>query len=75
MAGRKCWINGVMVNRTEYREYLFVFSPNTGKYGPEKTPHLDTFHAVTNFLFLSKANLLSSVIYEIEIISRFMNKK
>ena len=75
MAGRKCWINGVMVNRTEYGEYLFVFSPNTGKYGPEKTPHLDTFHAVTNFLFLSKANLLSSVIYEIEIISRFMNKK
>ena len=23
-----------------------VFSPNTGKYGPEITPYLDTFHAV-----------------------------
>ena len=23
-----------------------VFSPKTGKYGPEKTPYLDTFHAV-----------------------------
>ena len=23
-----------------------VFSPNTGKYGPEKTPDLETFHAV-----------------------------
>ena len=23
-----------------------VVSPNTGKYGPEKTPYLDTFHAV-----------------------------
>ena len=23
-----------------------VFSPNTGKYGPEKPPCLDTFHAV-----------------------------
>ena len=23
-----------------------VCSPNTGKYGPEKTPYLDTFHAV-----------------------------
>ena len=23
-----------------------VFSPNTGKYGPEKPPYLDTFHAV-----------------------------
>ena len=27
-------------------EYLSVFSPNAGKYGPEKTPYLDTFHAV-----------------------------
>ena len=31
-----------------------IFSPNTGKYGPEKAPYLDTFHAArvwtTNFL-------------------------
>ena len=27
-------------------EYLSVLSPNTGKYGPEKTPYLDAFHAV-----------------------------
>ena len=27
-------------------QYFPVFSPNTGKYGPEKTPYLDTFHAV-----------------------------
>ena len=26
--------------------YLSVFSPNVGKYRPEKTPYLDTFHAV-----------------------------
>ena len=26
--------------------YLSVFSLNVGKYGPEKTPYLDTFHAV-----------------------------
>ena len=25
---------------------LSVFSPNIGKYGPEITPYLDTFHAV-----------------------------
>ena len=31
-------------------EYLSVFSPNTGKYGPEITPYLDTFHAVTGML-------------------------
>ena len=29
--------------------YLSVFSPNTGKYGPEKTSYLDTFHAVRCF--------------------------
>ena len=23
-----------------------VFNPNTGKYGPEITPYLNTFHAV-----------------------------
>ena len=27
-------------------QYLSVFSLNAGKYGPEKTPYLDTFHAV-----------------------------
>ena len=27
-------------------KYLSVFSPNAAKYGPEKTPYLDTFHAV-----------------------------
>ena len=26
--------------------YLSVFSPNVGKYEPQKTPYLDTFHAV-----------------------------
>ena len=26
--------------------YFPVVSPNAGKYGPEKSPHLDTFHAV-----------------------------
>ena len=31
-------------------EDLSVFSPNTGKYGPEKTPYLDTFYVVTGTL-------------------------
>ena len=26
--------------------YLSIFSPNARKYGPEKTPYSDTFHAV-----------------------------
>ena len=29
--------------------YGDLFSPNTGKYGPEKHPYLDTFHAVIFF--------------------------
>ena len=26
--------------------YFTIFSPKTGKYEPEKTPYLDTFHTV-----------------------------
>ena len=33
--------------------YFSVFSPNRGKYGPEKTPHLDTFHAVSYFRYIA----------------------
>ena len=29
-------------------KYLSVFSPNAGKYGPEITPYLDTFHVVNH---------------------------
>ena len=32
-----------------------LFNPNTGKYGLEKTPYLDTFHAVyLKLIFLIK---------------------
>ena len=35
------------VTLREKRSKYGVFSgPNTGKYGPEKPPYLDTFHAV-----------------------------
>ena len=38
-----------------YTPYLFVFSPNTGKNGPEITQYLDTFHAViVNEFWMSK---------------------
>ena len=35
--------NTICKNKTQH---LSVFRPNTGKYGPEITPYLDTFHAV-----------------------------
>ena len=32
------------------RLHFPVFGLNTGKYGPEKTPYLETFHAVKNLI-------------------------
>ena len=40
-------------------EYLSVLSPNAGKYGPEKTAYLDTFHAVISSPFFSSLALLA----------------
>ena len=37
--------------------YLSVFSPNAGKYGPEKTPYLDIFHAVEHMNFNVRRDL------------------
>ena len=35
------------VKSVQTRSFIWsVFSPNAGEYGPEKTPYLDTFHAV-----------------------------
>ena len=34
------------LNTERYFVHLSVFSLNAGKYGPEVTPFLDTFHAV-----------------------------
>ena len=35
--------------------YFPAFGLKTGKYGPEITPYLNTFHAVTTFLIICKA--------------------
>ena len=40
----------ILLVRIFATSYLSVFSPNAEKYGPEKPPYLDTFHA----LFLSE---------------------
>ena len=43
----------VKLKQTFYPSYVSVyacgFSPNAGKYGPEKTSYFDTFHAVCYF--------------------------
>ena len=43
--------------------YLSVFSPNAGKYGPEKTPSLDTFHAVTTKRFAERRDVFRNLIH------------
>ena len=37
--------------------YFPVFSPNTGKYGPEKTTYLDTFYAVNSKILIHAPKL------------------
>ena len=43
--------------------YFPVFRLNTEKYGPEKTPYLDTFDAVGTTEFLSKIYSLNTLIF------------
>ena len=46
--------------------YLSIFSPNTGKYGPEITSYLDTIHAVValnrGFCQISRIKLFAKII-------------
>ena len=54
------WINLIaMITYTAWKVSKYgVFSgANTGKYRPEKTPYLDTFHAVLNVNYLTKQEL------------------
>ena len=39
-----------------FTEKNSIFSPNTGKYGPEKTPYLDTFLAVNTIGIMNIKN-------------------
>ena len=56
-------------------KYLSVFSPNAGKYGPEKTPYLNTFHVVNiiakenlnSMLPCRLANIQKGRLYEIDV--------
>ena len=38
--------------------YFPVFNPNTGKYGPDETPYLDTFHASR---YMQKTHVFASI--------------
>ena len=44
--GRSVTLREKCPNAEFFGPYFPLFSPNTGKYEPEKTPYLDIFHAV-----------------------------
>ena len=48
-----------------YSHWLQEFSPTVGKYGPERTPHWDTFQAVTTISLSLKYNSTLPKIKEI----------
>ena len=50
--------------------HLSVFSPYTGKYRPEKTQYLDTFHAVIVSSHLSELQTIFQLIY---VLLRFLS--
>ena len=55
-----------------FTDYTSVFSPNTGKYGPEITPYLSTFHVVST---AQKVNALHKKLnFSLRIFSENMSK-
>ena len=58
-------------------EYLYVFSPNAGKYGPGKTPYLETFHAVWGLMWFDKGwdggSNLSFDLWDLNELQKIMN--
>ena len=42
-----------------------IFNPNTGKYGPEITPYLDTFHAVFFLRLLGDRNSFDKNLFNV----------
>ena len=39
-----------MISLLKFKETLRGKCPKTGKYGPEKTPYVDTFYAVKQYI-------------------------
>ena len=56
----KCPNKELFLVRIFPRSEISVLSPNTGKYGPEKTPCLDTFHKGIHTLILIFTMILKS---------------
>ena len=51
--------------------YLPVFSPNIGRYGPEITPYLDTFHLVHIAAYIQSTEIILEVIEVVNILLNF----
>ena len=62
------------LNSEIYSE-IFIFSPNTGKCGPEITPYLDTFHAVLRKAIITRSRLMNNLDRKNYIITHITYKK
>ena len=63
--------NCVQMNKNLTKQSLREKCPNTGKYRPEKTPYLDTFHIVNLMNFFLKFNKNLSL-QQLPFLSRIM---
>ena len=52
---------------------MFIVSPNNGKYRPEKTPYLDTFHAVA-LRRISMNVYVTAKIFAFKLINKVLTK-
>ena len=68
----KVWISEIFKASTAWKvskygvisgPYFPVFGPNTGKYGPEITLHLDIFHAVVELRSPNNPHWKPTIIY------------
>ena len=60
---------------TEYGDLISAFSKNTGKYGPEKSPHLDVFRAAKTIKVFSFIIRLQKILSDVFIINLFTLSK
>ena len=61
MKKKCCWMTKNESDETG--PYFLVFSLNTGKYEPEKTPYLDSFQAMGPFLFFTIFSVSSDITF------------
>ena len=61
------WNKYILITLWKVYKYGVFSGPNTGNYGPEKAPYLDTFHAVNltrSHMIRMVVNYMTLIFYE-----------